>query len=91
MTHFASMTAKWLIPLMENPVSLGKSNKKKNILESFADQSLWIVPEFLGCLTEVHLSTDISLFLLFISLALSDSCCSEENLTAKRKKAVTTE
>lgn len=91
MTHFASTTAKWLILLMENPVTLGKSSKEKKILQSFADQSVWIVPEVLGFLTEVHLSTDISLFFLFIRLALSDSCCSEENLRAKRKAAVSTE
>jgi len=51
---------------------------KTPILQSFADQPLWIVPEVLGCLTKVHLSTDVSLFYLFIGLALSDSCCSEE-------------
>lgn len=78
MTRFASGTMKQLIFLMQNPVRLGKSNKPP-IFQSFADQSLWTVPEVLGCLTQVHLSTDISLLSLFIGLVLSDSCCSEES------------
>lgn len=70
---------------------LGKSSKKTNTVQSSAHQSLWVVPEVLGCLTEVHLSTVISLFFLFISLALIESCCSEENVKAKRMKAVSIE
>lgn len=72
------MTMKQLIFLMQNPVRLGKSNRPP-ILQSFTDHSLWRASVVLRCLTQVYLSTDISLLSLFIGLVMSDSCCSKES------------
>ena len=75
--------------MMENPVRPGRNNKKNMTFFSVLQINHCGQFQSLGCFTKVKLSVDISLFVLFIGVALIPVIL--KNLTAKGKKAVSTE
>lgn len=66
-----------------------KNNKKDKTFFSVLQINRCGQFQFLGCFTKVNLGAGISLFVLFIGVALIPVIL--KNLTAKRKKAVSTE
>lgn len=89
MTCFATMTMKWLIFLMENSVRLGQNNMEKQKHSSDFCKSIFVdSSRDLRVFNLVYLSADISLFSLFLGIALIPVIL--KNLRAKRRKAVST-
>lgn len=87
MTCFATMTMKWLIFL--NPVRLGQNNIEKQKHSSDFCKSIFVdSSRDLRVFNLVYLSADISLFSLFLGIALIPVIL--KNLRAKRRKAVST-